>query len=86
MTPDETFLTPAEVARLTGTSIKARQVQHLRSQCIHFYTNIKGEPVVPRQVLTGTPAAAPPKPAWSPAKRYQRGTNPIPQASNGTPR
>lgn len=61
------FLTPDEVADLTGYRQPAKQVEHLRRQRIPFHLNRAGHPKVARAILEGR-AAAPAKPAtWSPS-------------------
>lgn len=60
------FLTPEEVADLTGYKLPAKQCEQLRRQGIAFYTDRAGRPKVTRAVLEGRKVADP-TPSWSPA-------------------
>lgn len=62
-----TFLTPDDVAILTGFKTKARQIQSLRQMGIAFWVNPAGRPVVARSVIEGRGTLAiAPKAAWVP--------------------
>lgn len=57
------FLTPEEIAELTGRKLRRLQVEQLRTMGIPFYVNAVGRPVVVRSVLENKKEAAP-KPKW----------------------
>ena len=62
------FLDDEELARLTGFSQKARQVQQLPMMGIPFYVNAAGRAVVARSVLEGSRQEAKKTVgSWSPA-------------------
>lgn len=62
-----TFLTPDEVATLTGRKSKSRQIKELVRQGVAFRVNATGHPIVARSVIEGRAAAAPKeKPKWVP--------------------
>lgn len=74
-----TFLTPAEVAELTGIKIgkrigghlisrNQRQVEWLRVSGIPFIENAIGRPIITRAVIEGRNAPPPKeqKPTWQP--------------------
>jgi len=77
---DETFLSPKEVAELTGIKTgkningvtvhrEELQVNQLRTQGIPFTINARGRPIVVRAVLVGAApqaAANEAKPRWEP--------------------
>lgn len=50
---DATFLTPDEVATLTGRRFKALQIEWLRRAGIPHWVNAAGRPVVARATITG---------------------------------
>lgn len=58
-----TFLTAAEVARLTGYERPSKQIEWLRARRLRHFVNAVGHPVVPRMAVEGTveqrPEAAP---------------------------
>ena len=60
------FLTPAELATLTGYHQKRKQLARLREMGIPCWINAAGQPVVARAVIEGR--KAPPRPAteWTP--------------------
>jgi hypothetical protein len=70
----DTFLSPEEVAELTGVRIGRRrktreelQVEWLRTSGIPFWTNARGRPIIARSAIDGKPARAePPKKKWQP--------------------
>ena len=51
MTPDETFLTDAEVERLVGSPRKGRQIAWLSERGYPLEVNEAGRPVVLRSVV-----------------------------------
>ncbi|KRG47390.1 hypothetical protein ARC20_03420 [Stenotrophomonas panacihumi] len=54
-----------ELRDLTGTPIRARQLQFLLRNGIRHYIDLNGRPVVMRSTVTGTPQAdAGAAPAW----------------------
>ena len=55
----DTFLTRAEVAELTGTKRRARQIEVLQANGVRHVINASGWPVVPRSAID-TPSARPP--------------------------
>jgi hypothetical protein len=62
------FLDDEELAKLTGFSRKARQVQQLRIMGIPFYVNGAGRAVVARSVVDGSRyEARKTAGSWSPA-------------------
>lgn len=62
------FLTPEELAVLTGRKLKSYQIEALRRMGIPFFVNAIGRPVVARSAVEGSSkaAAAPPKKTWEP--------------------
>jgi hypothetical protein len=69
----ETFLTPEEVAELSGIRMgrngKSReemQVDWLRTSGIPFWTNARGRPIIARVAIEGRPATEQPKKKWVP--------------------
>ena len=67
------FLTPDDLALLTGFRRKGRQVAQLRRMGIAFYVNACGHPVVARTVVEGTGELASP-PTWTPSVvKFARG-------------
>jgi hypothetical protein len=74
----ETFLTPEEVAELTGIATGRRgkkreelQVEWLRTSGIPFWVNARGRPIIARVAIEGKNAAAePPRKKWQPAAVY----------------
>jgi Domain of unknown function (DUF4224) len=61
-----TFLTPDELAQLTGFRRKGRQVEQLRRMGIAFYVNGCGRPVVTRTSIEGSATGGLPR-AWAPS-------------------
>ena len=57
------FLTPEEIAELTGRKVKRLQVEQLRTMGIPFFVNAVGRPIVVRSVLEGK-KEAPQRPKW----------------------
>lgn len=68
MSPDDTFLTDAEVERLTGRKVRRLQCAQLRNMLIPFRVNALGQPIVTRAALNGLPetVTTPANQAWSP--------------------
>jgi Domain of unknown function (DUF4224) len=65
---EDTFLTPAELERLTGRAQKSKQAEQLRIQGIPFHLDWSGHPVVTREYLHGKKKTAAEKPQrWQPA-------------------
>ncbi|MDR6381770.1 DUF4224 domain-containing protein [Paraburkholderia caribensis] len=69
----DTFLSPEEMAELTGVRTGRRgksreelQIEWLRTSGIPFWTNARGRPVVARVAIEGRPAAEQPKKKWQP--------------------
>lgn len=75
----DVFLTPAEVAELTGINKGKRigghllhreqlQIQWLRASGIPFFENARGRPIIARAAIEGRTAVSAPKPAqtWQP--------------------
>lgn len=57
------FLTPDELAELTGRKIKSKQIEALRRMGLPFHVNACGKPVVSVAAIDGhRQAIAPPKP------------------------
>lgn len=57
------FLTPEEIAELTGRKVKRLQIEQLRTMGIPFYINAVGRPVVVCSVLEGK-KEPPQRPKW----------------------
>ncbi|TAA11246.1 DUF4224 domain-containing protein [Pseudoxanthomonas winnipegensis] len=49
-------LSRSEIKELTGTPIRARQIQFLLKNGIRHYIDLHGRPVVTRATIEGTPA------------------------------
>jgi hypothetical protein len=63
---ESTFLSDAEIRRLTGSSVKAEQIRYLQQQGIrHWGPNLAGKIIVPRSAIDNPPAAVT-LGAWSP--------------------
>jgi hypothetical protein len=69
----DTFLSPEEVAELTGVLVGKRgktreqlQVEWLRTSGIPFWTNARGRPIIARAAITGRPETEQPKKKWQP--------------------
>lgn len=69
----DTFLSPEEVAELTGVLVGRRgktreelQIDWLRTSGIPFWTNARGRPIIARAAIIGRPAAEQPKKKWQP--------------------
>jgi hypothetical protein len=60
------FLTPPEVATLTGYRQKARQLARLRQMGIPCWINAAGQPVVARATIEGRKPAPRQPVAWAP--------------------
>lgn len=62
------FLTPEDVAVLTGRRSKSRQIATLRSMGVPFLVNGNGHPIVARSAIDGAgkASAEPPKKKWVP--------------------
>ncbi|MFS2027121.1 DUF4224 domain-containing protein [Massilia sp. CT11-137] len=61
------FLTPDELAELTGRKIKSKQIEALRRMGLPFHVNASGKPVVPSWAAQGRAAMEAPKaelPVW----------------------
>jgi hypothetical protein len=63
------FLTPEEIAELTGRKVRKLQIEQLRTMGIPFYVNAVGRPVVVRSILENNKAAAPKQKWQSPMLR-----------------
>lgn len=60
------FLTPEELAVLTGRKLKSYQIDALRRMGVPFFVNAVGRPVVARTAIEGGSKAAPePRPKWT---------------------
>ncbi|NUX55963.1 DUF4224 domain-containing protein [Paraburkholderia youngii] len=74
MSTTETFLSPEEVAELTGVKIgrgghtrEELQVEWLRGSGIPFWTNARGRPIIARVAIEGrTSREDLPKKKWQP--------------------
>lgn len=64
----ELVLSRKEIAELTRTPMRARQVAFLRSNGIRHYVDAYGWPVVLRSAVEGNSGAATAAPAWKPNK------------------
>jgi hypothetical protein len=60
------FLTPEELAQLTGRKIKSRQIAWLRGEAIAYRVSATGHPVVARAAIDGRGAPAPVARTWQP--------------------
>ncbi|SCX92302.1 protein of unknown function [Nitrosospira sp. Nl5] len=60
------FLTPDEIAKLTGRKVRRLQVEQLRTMGIPFYVNAVGRPVVVRSILESKKEPAQPRERWQP--------------------
>lgn len=58
------FLTPDELADLTGRKIKSKQIEALRRMGLPFHVNAVGKPVVTVSALEGRKQTVPAKPIW----------------------
>lgn len=62
-----TFLTPEEIAVLSGRKSKSRQIEALRTMGVPFFVNGIGHAVVARSAVEGGKATTePPKKEWVP--------------------
>jgi hypothetical protein len=62
-----TFLTPEEIAVLSGRKSKSRQIEALRAMGVPFFINGIGHAVVARSTVEGGKAVVePPKKDWIP--------------------
>lgn len=62
-----TFLTPEEIAVLSGRKSKSRQIEALRAMGVPFFVNGIGHAVVARSAVEGGKAVTePPKKEWVP--------------------
>ncbi len=62
-----TFLTPEEIAVLTGRKSKSRQIEALREMGLPFFINGIGHAVVARSTVEGGKSVTePPKKEWVP--------------------
>lgn len=63
------FLSAEEIARLTGTSRRSRQIDWLRDQGYSFDVNLRGEPVIARAQVErrqcGAGGASVTEPDWT---------------------
>ncbi|SCY33526.1 DUF4224 domain-containing protein [Nitrosospira sp. Nsp13] len=59
------FLTPEEIAELTGRKVRRLQVEQLRTMGIPFFVNAIGRLIVVRSILEGK-KEAPQRPKWQP--------------------
>jgi len=69
----DTFLSPEEVAELTGVRVgrngrvrEELQIEWLRTSGIPFWTNARGRPIIARAAIDGRTAAEQPKKKWQP--------------------
>jgi len=63
----ETFLTPEEIAILTGRKVRRLQVEALRKMGIPFWVNAINAPIVARATIEGRKEKVePPEPKWVP--------------------
>lgn len=62
-----TFLTREEVAELTGTKLRKRQIEVLQANGVRHVINASGWPVVPRSAIDTPSAPARETRGWSPA-------------------
>lgn len=63
----DTFLTPDEIATLTGRKFKRMQIEQLRKMGIPFWVNAVNAPIVARAIIEGRKEKVePPKPVWVP--------------------
>jgi hypothetical protein len=62
------FLSPEDLAELTGRKIKSKQIEALRRMGLPFHVNAVGKPVVPATAIEGRKQAAAAAPAWQPPK------------------
>lgn len=70
----DTFLSPEEVAELTGVRVGRRgknreqlQIEWLRTSGIPFWTNARGRPIIARAAIDGRHGAAEVvRPKWQP--------------------
>jgi hypothetical protein len=63
----DTFLTPEEIAILTGRKFKRLQIEQLRKMGIPFWVNAVNMPIVARATIEGRKEKVePPKPKWVP--------------------
>lgn len=61
----DTFLTPDEIATLTGRKFKRPQIGQLRKMGIPFWVNAANAPIVARATIEGRKEKVePPKPKW----------------------
>jgi hypothetical protein len=60
------FLTPEEMAILTGRKVKRLQIEALRAMGIPFFVNACNAPIVARVTIEGQAAAPAPKKTWVP--------------------
>lgn len=65
----EQFLTDEELYRLTGYRHPKKQAEHCRKVGIPFFPNVRGRPIISRDVINGTAKAASKKEqhGWQPA-------------------
>lgn len=63
----DTFLTPEEIAILTGRKVRRLQVEALRKMGIPFWVNAIDAPIVARAAIEGRrEKVEPPEPRWVP--------------------
>lgn len=60
----EVFLSPEDVAILTGVKLKTKQIEQLRKMGLAFWVNARGIPVVARASVEGRRDVPPPKKTW----------------------
>ncbi|MDR0233377.1 MAG: DUF4224 domain-containing protein [Zoogloeaceae bacterium] len=60
------FLSPDDVAALTGRKSYRKQIEQLRAMAIQFWINARGIPVVPVSAVTGQSKPAAPE-KWTPS-------------------
>lgn len=69
----DTFLSPEEIAELTGVwkgrggkTRETIQIDWLRTSGIPFWTNARGRPIIARVAIIGRPGDEQPKKKWQP--------------------
>ncbi|WP_244071893.1 DUF4224 domain-containing protein [Nitrosomonas sp. PY1] len=60
------FLDDDDVAKLSGSKLKSRQIDSLRKMGILFYINAAGRPVVPKSAIEGGIQTIKQEQSWAP--------------------
>lgn len=63
------FLTPDDLAELTGRRMKSKQIEVLRRMGLPFHVNASGKPVVATAAVEGRKAPAPTAKLWEMPRR-----------------